>query len=643
MAQRANYGRQQQQPPPTRTEVFAMLSERRSILAGMHSEMLIVDDFLHSDDTPSPVEGYINKNLGPNHAYVIYPYGQVVHNRGLNQIMTAEVPEVTYSLRAKDLVDNPKWADDEKAIQQWAQGLLYQIVTRSTQNPFTDLLSQQLGPGFGGLHYPLDYDALSRAELPPEELEPWEAYERQSSSLLPWKISSLHPTWIFFDTAHDPPEDYIIERPVSMQTATRLYPDLQMSVGDVPAGSQTDSAQTYVEYVSPRWYGAWIGGTPILEDAGEDGIAENTCGHTWVRLAFSGFGKLDRYGDWRHRGLSQIHQMLSMFKSMMYADNVLSFIQNTMIPKYLAQGQDFELTRQDMADFDPLSPSTGVLRAGTTLRPMDPPQIPPALIEDIRQYQAKLEQMAGPGILSGQDAGASEPASKWAARTEAARGPYRAPKKNAEQCVANMLADMAWDMAHEPALAGGHTAVWTDDDPGKRKRSYSATVKPEQFHPGGTFDVDFSPMSVEERQAKIDDAKAKQDAGWISTETAMKDGAEIDDTSKEMAEIMADSYMASDAYLQRLDTYIGPMLDEAFGVPPPLPPAPAEEEQPMPASEAAPASPMDSGMSLPSSMDPSAMFGMGGGQPAPPMPPVFSGPGPQSSGGTAGFGGGYGY
>lgn len=565
-----------EQPRPTMAGVFALLEQRRSVLAAMHERMEVADDWLHADEEPSPILPYVNQGFGPEHPWSIFPYAWTVLLRGANQIHTAEVPQVTYELPTAYKKRYKNAADKEKRIQEWLQGCLYIIVTTSTENPFLDLLYQQLGLGQGCLSYALDYERWGappeHGRGTPEEIEAWEAFERQRSSTLPWRVESLHPCWVFFDTDHDPPLDYIIERPVSLADMARRYPKLGLD----PMGSQSGSAiptATFVEYVSPDWYGCWVNGEPVTEgdDVDDDGVAPNALKHAWYQLAWSGLGKKDRYGAWERRGVGMIQRGIGAFKALTINDNFLALIRGSFIPKYVATGSTAEEAAEATQDIDPLSPAVVALPNSITFRPMEPPPLPDALIKDMREQQTRLEQLYGPGILSGEYR--SEAASKMAARQDAARAPYRAPKKAAEQAVANMLAFFLWTVKYEPDMGDGVALSWQAGK-GAGQRSYSAELKPDDVVLGGKITVDFSPMTADDKAAKIEEARAKQEAGWIGAETAMKMGGEVEDVVEEFAQIAADKVMESPQYVDFLTQTAIAALQARLG-PLAAPPAPA--------------------------------------------------------------------
>jgi hypothetical protein len=565
---------QPSQTKPSHAEVFALKKQRKTALAAMHRRMDVADEWLHADEDPSPILPYISKNFPPGFQWDIFPYAWTVLNRGVNQIYTSEVPQVTYELPAaykRKYKDKEAIGKRERKVQEWLQGVLYHYATTMAENPFLDALTQQLGLGMGCLSYPLDYD---RWGTPPdhgrgtdEEQEAWEQFERHRSECLPWRIDSLHPTWVLFDTHHDPPQNFIIERPVDLADMAARYPSLGLKPTE--AGSGATPTATYVEYVSAEWHGEWVNGMPVTEGGDEDGIAPNGLRYAWAQIAWSGMGKKDKDGLWERRGVGMIQRGISEFRALTFDDNFVAMVKRSFIPKYVATGETAEQAADATQDIDPQSPAVVALPNTVSFAPMAPPDIPEAILTDMRERQQRLEQLYGPGLLSGEYH--SEPAAKQAARMEAARGPYRAPKKAMEQAVAAMLSHFLMCVKYEPDLNEGVGVAWQAGK-GSESKQYFAELKPDDVVLGGKITVDFSPLTPEDKAFKVEDARAKQEYQWISTETAMKKGGEVEDTMEEMAQIKADEVWASPEMTSFLTQLAITAIQGQLGMPPPAPP-----------------------------------------------------------------------
>lgn len=558
---------------PDKAYIFELLEQRRTVLAPMHQAMREADAWLHAHEDPTPPEVLraLRRGFPDNWTardFDIQPYAYIECNRAINSITTAEVPQVTHELAPWFKQKHEKTAeDDEKAVQLAAQSILRRVVTRSGRNPVLDAQWQQMALGLACLYYPLDYDALGdppdhgRGTL--EEQEAWETYERKRAEALPWRVESLHPTWIFFDLDCDPPRDIIIERPVSLAAMQRQYPDKDFG------GEGEQKTAKYVEYISERYYACYVNQVPVTPNADSEGVAENYRGFIWAELIWSGMGKLDAVGAVERQGVGLVTRGINNYRSRTWNRNWTKLIKRSYIPKLIGQdttGGEEEAMRQTQG-IDPGEP--GVVALGTTnLRWLETPNIPPALLADLDADEKEAEAYAGPGVLSGEFR--SEPASKQSARTELARGPYRTPKANMEQGIANMLGKMNLDLLHEPDLAHGYRATWREGK-GPDVRQYAVYLKPQQIHPEASgLSVDLSPLTPQDKAFLTEDAIAKRDAQLISTERAMKDGAEIEDPEREMARIVAEKYMQSDNFLLRFDAYAGAYLDRKFG-PPPMP------------------------------------------------------------------------
>src|SRR3990167_8937311 len=313
---------QPQQERPTQADVFSWLEQRRIALGTMPAAMREADAWLHAHERPAPAQVLRAVRRGfpgswTANDFDIPPYSYIECNRAINSITTAQVPQATYEDAPWYKDRHQKTADeDEKAVQLADQSILRRITTRPGENPILDALWQQLALGLGCLYYPLDYDALGEppdhGRGTPEEEEAWEAYERKRASALPWAVSSLHPTWLFPSLDTDPPEDVIIERPISLAAAARRFPGKGF---DATAGSAQQTAK-YREYISSEWYGCWVNDVPVTPGAADaDGLAVNTRGFVWAQLIWSGLGKLDETGAWERLGVGLVQRGINNYLS----------------------------------------------------------------------------------------------------------------------------------------------------------------------------------------------------------------------------------------------------------------------------------------------------------------------------------------
>lgn len=560
--------------------MFGALEQARSTLSAMHAQMLVADEWIHADETPSPVIKYINKGFPPDHQWIIDSYAWTVLNRLVNQSYTGEAPQITYELSARYKDSHEKtWEETQRKHTVWGQGIAFHIA-HQMENPFLDAHYQQLGPGLGGLTFQRDYDGYGsppeRERNTPEQQEAWENFEQQRRTSLPWRVESLHPTWIFFDTGNPVPQWYIIEKPVSLRAMAARYPKLGLNPQE-----QSDSTDAlYVEFCSDRWYGCWVNGEAITphENADEDGIAPNGLGHTWVELAWSGLGKLDSRGSWHRRGVGMVQRGIANFKSLTFSDNWLNLIERSMIPKIIASNQDGpEEAARETEDFDPLEGAVAAL-GKTQIRWLESPNVPAAVIANIQARKQAIAQQFGPDVLSGEYK--SEPASKFASRLEQARAPVRTPKKNLEQAIANILSWMLWDVKHEPDLQDGVGVSYSLKKGGAQ---LYADLKPDDAVLDGKWQVDISPLTPEEKAFKVEDAAQKEQNRWWSKQRAMKEGGEIDDIGEEMAAMKADEVWASDQTTVFFATVATQRWTEkltGLGLMPPPPPMMGPDGQP---------------------------------------------------------------
>ncbi len=568
-------------PRPTQSEIFELLEARRLVLNQMHQDMNEADDWLNAHEKPMPsrVRDAISSGMPDSWTerdYDVQPYAFIELNRAVNTVSTAEVPQANHELASWYKRRYPrKGEEDEREVRLACQSILRRIVTNKSENPLLDVLQQQMGLGLGAISYPIDYDVFGdppdHGRGTPEEEDAWLAYEYRRATTLPYRIESLHPTWVFPDMENDPPVDIIVERPVSPNAVRRMFPDLDIGTGQ---GEMRQNLK-YVEYISKDWYACYVSQeattkytvTPGGARPDDEGVAENPRGFIWVQLVWSGLGKLDEYGSMHRRGIGLVRRHLGNYIRRTWNDNWLKLLKRAYAPKLIAEDVSQEESSRQVSTFDPTVPSVAAM--GTTrLRWLESPNVPHALLTDTKQAEDQAEAYAGPGVLSGENK--SEPASKYSARLEQARGPFRTPKANMEQAVANMLRDMMLDFKAEPDMADGYQHSWSEGE-GATAKHYSVYLKPEQIHPeAAVFSVDLSPMTLQDKAANQEAAIQKRDAGLITTERAMREGAEIEDVEEELAQITAEKVLQSDTFMMRLAEAAANLV---FG-PPPAPPQP---------------------------------------------------------------------
>ena len=451
-------------------------------------------------------------------------------------------------------------------------------MTRPGRNPLRDTETHALALGLGVLVYPLDYDALEGPPNDgrrgtPEEQDAYDLWAARRATAMPWRVTAEHPCNVFFDPDNDPPEEFIIEKRVSLRDMRRKFPDADIPSAPPPVtGTGNGSGgitmgrggpgrdAEYVEYISCDWYACFVNGVPVTPNGDEDGFAPNARGFPWVQLVWSGFGSIDADNSWERRGVGLLWYVINNFRSRAFDMNWLQLIKRAYIPKLVFQANTPFVTdaQEEAEDVDPTAPEVVTLSNKVAARYLETPALPQALLESQRNNANEIEGLMGPGVLSGESR--SEPASKYSARLEQARSPYRAAKANMEQALANMLSHMDMDIKHEPVMSEGYEATWTQGY-GADAQQFEVALKPKQINVAARNSVDLSPMTPQDRAFAVQDAIAKRDAGLVSTLTAMKDGAQVDDTAQEMAEIQVEEIfknpLIQNALAQRVAEKLG--------------------------------------------------------------------------------------
>lgn len=519
---------------PTFADVRDALARRKKALSGMHTDMQ-ADEDLHywSGDTQQQVRNGLNalKGLPAGFEPRFPPFAYEGVMVGLNRISAGDAPEVNIRLSDESGQD-PESESTRRRIDtmnKWANAWLYTVATFSTENPLRDLPMKQLKMGAGALSYAIDYEAWpdyplgtkidDRGQRVPKrepknraETRAVEKWQQKRKGAFPWKVVSLSPVALYFDTDRDPPRDYIIEDEVSGREAVACYPHLEGQVDEKAEKLKR------IQYCAEDWYGIWIHERACLtaEDAAVDGVAPNSYGRPWIRMAWSGWGDSSSTNDWAKKGAGVLRHGRAIVLELCEAWNEMRALGLTQaFPGTELIGPDDE-TAVLMQQLDAGPAAINRHTANVQMRWRESPTTPDIVL---KRYEVAKEQYSdhfGEPVLKG--APRSEPAASQRARSTSASLPFEVTQVSDQQLVSGMLTDifgMVKNHLREPVTVRG------------------VTLRPEDIIEEVIIDTNYTPLTDEEKSFKRADAERDLKNGaitleeYIRTVRGVEDGAQV--------------------------------------------------------------------------------------------------------------------
>ena len=469
---------------------------------------------------------------------------------GVNQIMIGERADVKVTLPQHLHRDPEKAKQQQSHLRECLRGLLYTIDTYATESPLRDFVIKSLGLGLGVLSYPIDWErwpdppfgklknGKPRQPVGAAQREEYARWERKRQTSLPWAVSSTHPRNVFFDPYHDPPEDYIIEEKISRSAANRQYPDRNVSKPDAGGTAARQPARgtstcLRVTYCSADWYAVYVDGKAVLgadDNADEEGVAPNTAGVAWHRMAFGGFGDKDEDGDFEVRMKGIIRDGRDIILMKITNLNVMEAIRQITAFSPLEVHGGEEAERMKVMESFVYGPATFTSTPPSiTIRPIPQTVVPDVVFKQEEEVNRLMEMHFGPQILRGVEQ-PQETAAGQRTRVGLASAPYRSCKQNCQQAVAAMLQDLCYMIKHE--LQEPVTVLGT---PGGSDSSLM--LRPEDIVDGMLIEVDFTPPTEEDRAFKRTQLQQDLQAGAISIEDYIRESRGIEDAQGALFEI----------------------------------------------------------------------------------------------------------
>lgn len=526
---------------PTWSWVQDQLARRRQVFSGMHGCMQGDEDLHYWSSGPDNWRGQVAVGLNALHGLPkgfspsFPPLAFLGVMVGVNRITSGKAPEI--DVRLSDEAPERDSKDSRRRIdlmKRWGNAWLYHVATFSTENPLRDLPTKQLKLGLGALSYSIDYERWpdhpfgwrvdergnrqpKRGPRTRDESRRVDAWQQKRRGAFPWDVRSLSPTWVYFDDGRDPPRDYILQDEVNASEVQAAYPKL--------AGRFSDHTGKLkrVTYCGADWYGVWVDETPLLgagDGADEDGIAPNAFGRPWLRMAWSGFGDSSSGNDWAMKGKGVLRDGRAIILELCQAWNELRALAlvSTFPGRELIGPEDETLALESTMEVGVAAMMRHTDRVQVKVQEL--PKVPEIVIERYKMAREMFSEHFGEPVLRGQPQ--SEPATSQRARATAAGLPFAATQTAGEQLVAGMLVDVFGMVKHylrEPVTVRG------------------VTLRPEDVIEDVIVEVNYTPMTDEDRAFKRAEAEKDLQAGAITLEEYIRIVRGVEDGAKVLADV----------------------------------------------------------------------------------------------------------
>lgn len=535
------------------TEIVDMLESRRTTFGSLHEQMRIDELFLLAasliESGSNAIEAYLS-NFPKGFPLLVPSLVVDAVERQVNLLLVGETPNVKVLL-PPDLHKGPakeqRMRDDRDELERILRAFLAYIESYSAESPFRPAAMHLIALGMCVMAYPISRDRwpdhpfkvrgtptdgmpyLTREPRNPKEMQRLKQWERSRLGALPFDVHPVHPMTAFPSPYVEPTDDMIEEQFVDAAAFVKRYPDLELA----PRGTGTNDSKL-VTYCSPDWWGMWLDTIPLLKgkNVNEDGVAENTTGVLWYKIAYSGHGYQSHKREWAYRVQGLVRAA---------RDEVIAIIsdfnaQNHAKLNYLFPPEEFKVASDTGAE-EAKEWRQGV--ASTWLHGPDVERIRQE-IRNIPQWFFNSESLTrglfeghtGSNVLGGNWEG-SETASGILSRQGLAKGSIRAPKQSMEQAIQGMLSDMVY-MHTLPELGEPLTVPTV--------KGYE-TLKPGRIPALTRMLVDLSPATPDERAQELKDSIARLETGTISQRTVIERDPEIEDKDEEMIRVDSDRVM----------------------------------------------------------------------------------------------------
>ena len=531
----------------THSDVLTWRRQREDIFGPMRKNILEDEGYLNWAVNGEVGQAFAHekyKQFTEDFVFRLVPFARMIVNNGMDLIMLGEIPGINVHIpKSLHRSDDERKAHEDK-IRRWLQGWFYKLTTYRTESPLVESAEDCLGLGMTCIYYPLNWAAWPdypfmvkgkqrepRNDKEREKVRKWE-HDRQQA--FPWDVRAVHPYNAMPSPYEDPPKDLIIlER---MRTPS----DRPEEATDRPVGQVGGTER--ITYCSADWYGIWNGTVPFLleEDGAIDGVAPNPTGTNWFRIAWSGFGKADAYGNFEFRGKGNIRDarpIIDMLTTSLNARDSIRIL--TAFAQFVFQGKGPNGLQKAIAVRDSFRLGSGLGVATdefVSIAPLAMPPVPPVVFEEEQSARIMYEMFAGPDLTKRQP---GEPAVGYSTRISRTVLRFQRTKHNLEQAWAAVCQDVLQMVRNQ--LKDGVTTYFG----GK-----SETLKRGDIPDEVEVYLDFAPITEEERAAKIalgKELRARDESGMpaISRRTFQVEHAGIDDPESEDEEIWIEDMLDS--------------------------------------------------------------------------------------------------
>ena len=579
----------------TYDQVVEMLESRRTTFGPLHEQMRIDELFFLACaliDTygTNAIADYLSNF--PDGFPIKVPSLMVdAVERQVNLLLVGETPIVDVLLPPNLHIGPDKeqrMRDDRDELRRILRALLSYIESYSAESPFRPAAMHLIALGMCVIAYPISRDRwpehpfkvrgtpeagqpyLTRAPRNPKEEQRLKRWERSRLGALPFDVHAIHPMTAFFDPYNEPMEDMIEEQYVDAAAFAKRYPKLELS----PRGNGSNNS-ILVTYCSDGWWGMWLDGQSLLKgkNVNEDGVAENTTGVLWYKMAYSGHGYLSHKREWVYRiqGLvrgarDELTAIISDFNAQSHAKLNYLFPPEEFVAKTDEAAEEAKTYRKGVG-------STWVHGEDVTKVRQEILQIPNWFFSSESLTRGLFEGHTGSNVLGGNWEG-QETLGGIQSRQGLAKGGVRAAKQSLEQALQGMLSDMVY-MQTLPELG---EPLWLPTVKG-----YEA-LKPDRIPPATRFVVEISPPTPDERQQQLQADLLRVEAGTLSQRTVMERDPDIEDVDEEMVRVDSDRVMrqgdtlklVSEAATQKFQAWVSGQKNgvaEVGPAPPELQPA----------------------------------------------------------------------
>ena len=538
----------------THAEVIEMLESRRTTFAALHEQMRIDELFLLACaviDTfgVNAIADYLS-NFPDGFPIKVPSLLVDAVERQVNLLLVGETPIVDVLLPPNLHIGPDKeqrMRDDRDELKRILRALLSYIESYSAESPLRPAAFHLIALGMCVIAYPISRDRwpehpfkvrgtpaagqpyLTKAPRNPKEEQRLKRWERSRLGALPFDVHAVHPMTAFFDPYNEPMEDMIEEQYVDAAAFAKRYPQLELS----PRGSGTNDSKLVI-YCSADWWGMWLDGIPFLKgkNVNEDGMAENTTGVLWYKMAYGGHGYLSHKREWVYRIQGLVRGARDEMRSLITDFNAQEHLKsNYLFPPVdiLVTGdegvEEAERYHQGVASKWIHTDAAKIIREEIR-------QFPQGFFTMESLTRGLFEGHTGSNVLGGNWEG-QETLGGIQSRQGLAKGGVRSPKQSMEQALQGMLSDMVY-MQTLPELG---EPLWLPTVKGYE------TLKPDRIPPATRFVVELSPPTPEDRQRQLQADLLRVEAGTLSQRTVMERDPDIEDVDEEMVRVDSDRVM----------------------------------------------------------------------------------------------------